>query len=477
MRWLLCLVSCMSCMVVSSQDYFQQEVDYSIHVTLDDKKHELHGDLEVVYHNNSPDELSFIWFHIWPNAYQNSETAMGRQHLENGDFKLYHSDEFERGSIDSLDFTVNNQPTKWEYHPDHIDICKVFLDEPLKPGKSVKISTTFLVKIPDGRFSRLGHVGQSYQITQWYPKPAVYDRKGWHEMPYLTIGEFYSEFGSFDVEITVPENYVVGATGDLQNKGETEWLMSKAEETQKKIEDNTLKGDESFPESAKQFKTLRFVQNKVHDFAWFADKRFHVLTDTVHLPHSGRVVRCWSMFTDSEAHLWENSLEYLKDGTYYYSLWNGDYPYNHVTAVDGTISAGGGMEYPNITVIGSSGSARILETTIVHEVGHNWFYGILGTNEREHAWMDEGLNTLNENRYLETKYPGESLIDDLIPFGDGFKRKFSLDILKQKSIHELSYLTTAKRNYDQPIELPSDLYTQINYGGIVYSKQASYSII
>jgi hypothetical protein len=103
------------------------------------------------------------------------------------------------------------------------------------------------------------------------------------------------------------------------------------------------------------------------------------------LPHSGRMVTSWAMFTPRNASLWSKSIEYINDGTFYYSKWNGDYPYNNVTAVDGTISAGGGMEYPNITVIGNSSTAAELEVVIVHEVGHNWFYGILGTNERVHA--------------------------------------------------------------------------------------------
>src|SRR5690606_24268419 len=115
--------------------------------------------------------------------------------------------------------------------------------------------------------------------------------------------------------------------------------------------------------------------------------RYEVLKSEVTLPHSGRKVTSWAMFTPKNATLWKKASEYLNDGIYYYSLWNGDYPYNQVTAVDGTISAGGGMEYPNVTVIGNSSSDLQLEIVIVHEVGHNWFYGQLGTNERLHGWM------------------------------------------------------------------------------------------
>ena len=132
--------------------------------------------------------------------------------------------------------------------------------------------------------------------------------------------------------------------------------------------------DNEFPESSEKMKTIRYTQSRVHDFAWFADKRYKVLKGEVELPNSNRNVTTWAMFTPRNSNLWKDAIEYINDGTYYYSKWNGDYPYNQVTAVDGTISAGGGMEYPNVTVIGNTGNAMALEVVIVHEVGHNWFY-------------------------------------------------------------------------------------------------------
>ena len=466
---IICCLSLTSLQAIS-QAYFQQETNYEIKVKLDDKEHFLRGHIKIDYTNNSPDQLEFLWFHLWPNAYKDNNTAMAKQHSDDRDFDFHYAPDSLLGFIDSLTFTINGQTASIEYHPDHIDIAKLKLLKPLLPGEKISIETPFRVKVPSGEFSRLGHVGQSYQITQWYPKPAVYDRNGWHEMPYLTQGEFYSEFGSFDVEITLPKNYVVGATGDLQNQEEIDWLMKKAEITQNLIDKKISQTEMTFPASAKETKTIRYKQSNVHDFGWFADKRYNVLTDTVHLPHSGRAVRCWAMFTNNEWNLWKNSIEYLKDGTHYYSLWNGNYPYNQVTAVDGTISAGGGMEYPNVTVIGASGNKFILEVTIVHEVGHNWFYGILGSNERDHAWMDEGLNTLNENRYLETKYPDMKLTEGIFNVGDKISEAFGLDIFKNKSMYELGYLYSARTNYDQALELPSEEFTSINYGSMVYYK-------
>ncbi len=450
-----------------AQTYFQQEVNYTINVSLDDVNHELKADERMEYINNSPSTLHFIYMHLWPNAYKNNTTALAKQLLEIGEKALYYSTPEEKGYIDQLDFKVDGQTVKWELLKDSIDICKIYLNDPLQPGGKITITTPFHVKIPSGKISRLGHMDQSYQITQWYPKPAVYDKNGWNYMPYLQEGEFYSEFGSFDVRITLPKNYVVGATGDLVNgEKETEWLNQKARETETITSFDSK--DMAFPPSEAETKTLEFKQQNVHDFAWFCDKRYHVLKGEVETPHTKHMVTTWAFFTNAEGNLWKKSISYINDAIYYYSLWNGDYPYNHCTAVDGTISAGTGMEYPNVTIIGTSGNAFELDLVITHEVGHNWFYGMLGSNERLHPWMDEGINSFNELRYIETKYPDRKFLGDLVK---GKARKIlDLQRYKQKSQYYLSYIYTAAKNTDQPIETPAQEYTRENYGGAIYSK-------
>ena len=393
---------------------------------------------------------------------------------QDDDLTLFFSKYRDRGWIDSLQFAVNGTDARMEIDEKNPDVCRVFLNEPLVPGEKVFIEAPFRVVIPKGIFSRLGHLGQAYQITQWYPKPAVYDKDGWHQMPYLGQGEFYSEFGTFDVKITLPENYVVGATGDLVN-GEKElaWLNQKVAET-KAIIDSVDYYDLSLPASSPATKTLHYHQENVHDFAWFADKRYHVLKGEVALPESGRKITTWAMFTNNEADLWKNSIEYLNDATYFYSKWVGEYPYNHVTAVDGVLSEGGGMEYPNVTIIGESGDAISLEEVIMHEVGHNWFYGMLASNERDHPWMDEGLNSFIELRYMNRKFPDLKLHDvyggrKLIDFGLKWLGVYNMEYDK---VGQHAYRLQARSNKDQPIELNSNDYTSINYGSIVYMKTA-----
>lgn len=463
---LLGIVVLTSATLASGQSYFQQEVNYNIEATLDDEAHVLSAKMTLEYTNNSPNALSEIYLHLWPNAYSNNETALAKQFLENGETSFHYADASVRGYINNLNFKANGKTLTLEPHPEHVDIGKLVLSEPLKSGQTITITTPFTVKIPDGQFSRLGHEDQAYQITQWYPKPAVYDQNGWHAMPYLNQGEFYSEYGSFDVSITLPKNYVVGATGDLQTESEIEWMNNRALLTSKTKEFDAE--DLDFPASSSETKTIRFVQQNVHDFAWFADKRFHVLKDTVELPHSKREVTTWALFTNREAHLWTKANEYINNGIYYYSLWNGDYPYDQMTAVESALSAGAGMEYPNVTVIGESQSPFLLEVVIVHEVGHNWFYGILGSNERDHPWMDEGINTYNEIRYIEAKHPNSSILG-ANPESTVIKL-LDLGHYRYSGQSYLGYLLNARRNLDQPITTEAAAMTQINYGAVTYGK-------
>src|SRR4030095_11372648 len=124
--------------------------------------------------------------------------------------------------IDSLEFSSNGKKLKTVDDPENIDIIKVLLQSPLAPTEKIAISTPFVVKLPT-YISRSGHIGNSYMICQWYPKPAVYDSKGWHPIPYLDMGEFYSEYGNFTVNITAPSNYVIAATGNMQNADELKY--------------------------------------------------------------------------------------------------------------------------------------------------------------------------------------------------------------------------------------------------------------
>ncbi len=457
----------------SLSEYFQQQVNYTISVTLNDKEHSLKGFEELEYTNHSSDTLHYIYFHLWPNAYKNNQTCLAKQFLQLGEKSFYFSKPEERGFMDSLNFQINGTSCQWKIDNDTIDIAIVYLNEPLLPNQSIKISTPFYVKIPNARFSRLGHTGNAYYITQWYPKPAVYDRYGWHPMPYLHNGEFYSEFGSFDVSITVPENYVVAATGNrIDDEKENTFIQKRIELTKRLIEKKDTAISNQFPPSSKTYKTVRFVESNVHDFAWFADKRFLILNDEIELFDSKKKVKTWLYFTPANLSLWKDALEYINEATLFLSYYVGDYPYNNVSAVDGSTAAGGGMEYPTITLINQSNDPKQLEEIIVHEVAHNWFYGILASNERDFPAMDEGLVSFYEMRYLSKKYPDLKLAATIGLSDLSKKDILGLYHLPQRKYYEWAYLLLASHNADLPILQHSTKYTELNYAGTVYCKTA-----
>ncbi len=452
-----------------AQKYFQQEVNYSIDVSLDDLKHELSAFQTIEYINNSPDTLQYLIFHLWPNAYLNNSTPLARQLLSSqGKSRLFDDPDL-RGYMDSLDFKTAGNRLEWHLDAETPDICRVVLNNPVLPGDTIQISTPFRVILPKGVTSRLGHVGQSYQISQWYPKPAVYDQTGWHPMPYLSQGEFYSEFGRFDVSITLPENYLVGASGDLQNESEKGWLSGlAADSTWKNV---TSFGSVKFPKSSEKLKTLNYTGSQMHDFAWFADKRYHVMKGQVKLPASGREVATWVMFTDREAHLWKNALGYVHEALLFFSEMVGDYPYNNLTAVQGELTAGAGMEYPGLAVIGLAADAYALDAVLAHEIGHMWFYGALGFNERRFPFLDEGITSAYEMDYLKKRHPDVKLWE-VLRANPQTARIFRLKEMPVERMYELDWLIQARNNTEQAIDLPATDYTQSNYYNIIYNKAA-----
>ena len=471
-RWLTGALFLLFCrpFCAPAQTYWQQQTEYRIEVTLNDVEHTLDAFEKIVYQNNSPDTLRFIWFHLWPNAYRNDRTAFSEQLLLNNRTDFYFAGAEQRGYINRLRFEVNGTLAQVQDHPQYIDVVKLLLPQPLPPGAKAEISTPFHVQLP-ANFSRGGHTWQSYQVTQWYPKPAVYDRRGWHEMPYLDQGEFYSEFGSFDVTITVPQNYVVAATGELQNQDELQWLQTRKGFTlplppSKPALVKGSKPAKPFKPAAKpeqiasssQKKTLHYLQSRVHDFAWFADKRFRVDQDTIELP-SKRVVRAFSYYLPEDSAYWKTSLRYIRQAVLTRSAWLGEYPYETVSAVEAQMGFEGGMEYPTITSISPVHSAEELETTLVHEVSHNWLYGVLATNERDLPWMDEGMNTYYDGRYaVLQKRPVPAGADSLLSTSRSFQT--------QKTVFE----TFASVQKDQPIATRSEDFSKENYSLVAYFK-------
>jgi hypothetical protein len=439
--------------------YWQQQVDNTIEVTLDDHSHVLRGHISMDYYNHSPDTLKFIYFHLYPNAYRTDRTAYERQSVENGHTDHYFSDEKSRGYMDSLKFIVSNNAGEEQsagiVATKDDDIIRMILPQPLLPGGHVKIETPFKVKVPL-TFSRMGHKGQSYQISQWFPKPAVYDKKGWHPIPYLDQGEFYSEYGSYHVAVTLPENYIVMGTGNILEARENTWLdsLSKLDlpetDLQKPLKGiGQSKNDTTNVPSSDRWKTVTFEEKNIHDFAWFADKKWVVRKDTVAVPGTDNVVTAYTCFYPKHEKAWAESVGFIKTAIRGYSTAVGPYPFKTVKAVEGALNAGGGMEYPTITVIAASNNKNMVRVAIVHEVGHNWFYGMLGTNERSYPWMDEGINSFYEHKFASMP----------VMFGK-----------EGKDDNYLAYALRAATHDLVPADTAAQVMPEFNYGADIYGK-------
>ena len=458
MKYCLLLFVLFPC-TLFAQPYWQQELHYNINVSLNDKARSLSARLNLDYINHSPDTLGFIWFHLWPNAYKDNTTAFAQQLAAlKGHRKTAKGEK--PGYIDSLAFMVNGQPANIIPHPSYNDVVKLMLPQPLLPGKTVNISTPFHVQLPT-YYSRSGYDGHEFMICQWYPKPAVYDRKGWHPMPYLDEGEFYSEYGSFTVNITAPSNYVVGATGQLQTGDELERYRTAGAANYR-----AHKTVAAYQPPAGPVKTLQFRAENVHDFAWFTSRDFAIQYDTLQLPNN-KAVDVFAYYHPHTRTPWNNSVSFIKGAVSHYSSWVGEYPYPVVSAVEGPANrSSGGMEYPMITLITSpDASDESLDAVIAHEVGHNWFYGMLGSNERDHPWMDEGVNSYFEFRYEAEKYRGNMLFGKMLP-----REMKNLEVaeFQHRVYGGLSYLP-----FDKPIESAStDFDNTDDYGLVVYVKTA-----
>jgi Peptidase family M1 domain len=431
------------------QSYFQQDLKYRIEVLLNDKTHSLKGNLDVEYTNNSDDTLAYIYFHLYPNAYKNRETALVKQQLESGITRAFFASDDERGYIDSLNFNSENSELKWNFHPDHIDICLVELLNPLFPGSTININTPFYVKLPSANSSRLGHQKQAYYITQWYPKPAVYDNNGWNVMPYLDQGEFYSEFGNYNVTVTLPTSYLVASSG-------------------RAIIDNR-----ELHNSGDDMQTIKFQRDSIHDFAWFANKLFIKKEKKIYL-ENGKEIKCKIFYNSSQSQYWDSAFSYIENSLILFSKTFGIYPYDEFTLVDGLNVAGINMEYPCIALIGSPYSFYEFENVIAHEVAHMWSYSALGVNERRNAWMDEGLATFGEFLYSDAYYPGVhgvgknelvtgvNLVDNFTGFND----------LTRQEVASMIYLSAMRLHKDLPPGLSSEKHTSMSYVSSVYYKSA-----
>jgi len=472
-RTFLLLLIINSLLFAQPSDYFQQQVKYKIDVTLHPEDKTYSGTEILTYKNNSNQTLEYIWFHFYPNAYKDESTPYAKQQERFRSISFHFSPEKERGYLDLTSAKVENQELKWEYKKDAIDEIKIYLAEPLKPGGQIALQLQFAGKFPK-LDSRMTYFGDNYfSATQWYPKVVVFDREGWHPDSYLDMGEFYGEFGDFDVSITLPKNFVIDATGMLQdNPDEEQFIKEIIESTNEFVQIESKKERKKFIKDwikertnktdYSNTKTVRFIAKNVHDFAWFAGDEYMMYQST----HNDGVLTN-VLVQPKNAYGWRDVPRYVEQTIWFYGKEVGKYQYPKASVVDGGGPGGSGMEYPMITNISMPDIKfmNLLEMVVMHEVGHNWFYGMLGSDERKETFMDEGLNSFLEYKYMEHFYGFNNLTD--------FKKLTKINLFEdigEWHLLQLSYGALVSSRIDQPMNLRSEEYTGISYGGVTYHK-------
>ncbi len=394
--------------------YWQNAVDYKISARLDDQTHEITATVTLEYTNNSPDELDFIWLQLDQNMFSQE----GRGHLivpltesRYGDARS----DFD-GGYDIQSVKLGNGTATEHLITD--TRMQVFLPEPLQPnGGQTTITVDYSYIVPTHGADRTSVLetenGKIFAIAQWFPRVAVYDDiLGWNVQPYTGPGEFYLEFGDYEVEITAPANHIVVMGGELLNPKDvyTADQVKRLEQAKKSDETVIIRSAEevtqpsSRPQGKKEL-TWKFKLQNAHDVAWASSPAFIVDGAKINLPSGNSSLALSAYPVESNGgNAWERSTEYTKASIEFYSDLLMEYPYPVAINVAAEI---GGMEYPAIVFCSYKSKARGLWGVTDHEFGHIWFPMIVGSNERLHAWMDEGFNTFINDLSTEAFNNGE----------------------------------------------------------------------
>jgi len=385
--------------------YWQNRADYLIHTKLEENAQDttVKGDVTISYTNNSPDKLDHLWLQLDQNLFAPGSRGMAVTPVGGDRFDVKG---FMKGGdhIESVTVTYNGQTYKVD--PVITDArMQVRLKTPLAAsGGKIQVKVKYWFAIPYKGADRMGRKlfkqGWVYEIAQWYPRMCVYDdAEGWNTLPYMGLGEFYCDYGNYDYYVTAPASMHVFGSGDLQNSTEVLTGTEISRLANAKKSDKTVmivKPDEvGKNDNAKGSKTWHFKMLNTRDVSWAASKAFIWDAARVKLP-SGRACISMAAYPAESAgdDSWGRATEYLKYSIEIYSKKYYEYPWNSAVTVSGVAL---GMEYPGIVFCLDNLKKGDLWGDITHEIGHNWFPMIVGTNERKYMWMDEGFNTfINE---------------------------------------------------------------------------------
>ncbi|MCB0761020.1 MAG: M1 family metallopeptidase [Flavobacteriales bacterium] len=433
-NWIALLPFVFAVSVVFGQaDRWQQRVEYQMDITMNVENHQYGGVQKLTYHNNSPDRLDKVFYHLYFNAFQPGSMMDVRSlTIEDPDprvgDRISKLSPEEQGWIQVKSLKMDGKKVDFETVG---TILEVSLPRAIEPGSTVVFEMTWDAQVP-AQVRRSGWnnaEGVEYSMTQWYPKMCEYDYEGWHSNPYVGR-EFHGVWGSFEVNITMPTAYTIGATGVLQNPNQVGHGYGDMPVQRGPQKENT---------------TWTFKADNVHDFAWAADKDYvHESTKL----RNGTVLHFIHQNDEEYNEAWRQLPEYMEKAFAFLSEHFGQYPYPQYTFIQG---GDGGMEYPMMTLITGNRKVSSLVGVSVHEAVHSWYQGVLGSNESLYEWMDEGFTSYATSECMGHLFTGRTYPPHHWAFED--------------------YFNIVREGKEEPLATHADHYTtNAAYGTAAYSK-------
>jgi hypothetical protein len=382
--------------------YWQNNASYNIHATLNEKDTTLKGDVAITYTNNSPDELKYLWLQLDQNLFNPDSRGAATTPVSGDRFDVKG---YTKGGYHIESVSVIYKGKTYKIDPVITDTrMQLRLPFTVKGnGDKIDIKVKYFFSIPEYGADRMGRLytknGVIYQLAQWYPRMCVFDAvNGWNTLPYMGLGEFYCEYGNFDYYVTVPSDMIVAGSGDLQNPEQvlTATEIKRLNEARKSdstvfiVKENEV-GQKSTRPTQNGMLTWHFKMHNSRDVSWTASKAFIWDAARINFP-SGRKGIAMSVYpVESQGYnAYGRATQYLKQSIEFYSKHYFEYPWNSAVTVAGVAL---GMEYPGIIFCSYKIKNGSLWHDVTHEIGHNWFPMIVGSNERAYMWMDEGMNT------------------------------------------------------------------------------------
>ncbi|MBI4544278.1 MAG: M1 family metallopeptidase [Gemmatimonadetes bacterium] len=424
--------------------YWQQRVSYRIAAELDPRTARLQAEETITYFNQSPDTLGTLVLHLYQNLFRGGEARNRRVPVTGG--MIVERVAVEGWAAARADGSPEPAPGQPAYRIAGT-LLWLRLGRPLLPGDSLALELAWRFTVPPQGAPRTGHIDRIvYHVAQWYPQVAVYDDvDGWHTDPYLGEGEFYLEYGDFDVSLTLPEGWLVAATGELQNAEEVlpepvrqRLRLALESDTVVHVVSAEERGSGKATQQAPGGQlTWEFRARRVRDFAFAASSRYVWDATRARSPpaDSGAlpgVVAVHALYRP-QAGAWRQAARYARHALEFHSGQVHAYVYPQITAAEGPV---GGMEYPMLVFVRAFNDSFTLYSVLAHEVGHQWYPMMVGSDEPEFAWQDEGLATYIENLAAADLFPGAE------PFaGD-----------------HLRYLALAGTDQEQPMMRHADRY-------------------